>query len=129
MMITLTPNTETRLRRKAARTGQEADTLAEAILSDALPDEVSEEGQFAGQDAEQYKELRAEYRQLAASEMRGTLSEAMASRLEAVTREMDALDMNSPAARTMFQPLRETDQKMDEMLTILRGLPLAEEAR
>lgn len=104
MAITLTPNIETRLRQKAARTGQAADTLAESLLSDALLGEVSAE------------ELRAEYQQLTASEMQGTLSKAMAFRLEEVTQEMDALDMNSP-------------QNLDEMLAIRRGLPLAEAAR
>lgn len=114
MTITLTPNTETRLRQKAARTGQAADTLAELLLSNALLGEGPSE------------ELRAEYHQLAVSEMRGTLSAGMAARLEEVTQEMDALDMRSSAAQTMFQRLRETDQKLDEMLAILRGLPLAE---
>lgn len=117
MTVTLTPNTETRLRRKAARTGQEADLLVEVILSNALIEEDSEE------------ELRAEYRHLVASEMQGTLSEAMAARLAELTREMDAMDMSSPAAQTMFERLTETDQKLDEMLTILRGLPLAEAAQ
>lgn len=113
MTITLTPNTEMRLRREATRTGQEADMLVETIFSNALIEEDSEE------------ELRAEYRHLVASEMRGALSEAKAARLAEVTQEMDALDMNSPAAQAMFGRLTETDQKLDEMLAILRGLSLA----
>ncbi len=117
MTVTLTPNTETRLRQKAARTGQEADMLVEAILSNALTEEASEE------------ELRVEYRHLAALQMRGVISEAMAVRLAEVTRKLDALDRNSPAAKAMFERLAETDQKLDEMLTILRGLPLAEAAK
>jgi len=37
--ITLTPETETRLRRRAEREGQEADAFAEAILADVLADD------------------------------------------------------------------------------------------
>ena len=117
MTVTLTPNIETRLRQKAARTGQAADTLAELLLSNALLGEGPSE------------ELRAEYHQLAVSEMRGTLSAGVAARLAEVTRDMDALDMSSPAAQAMFERLTETDQKLDEMLAILRGLPLAETAQ
>jgi hypothetical protein len=36
MTITLTPETEARLREKAAREGQEPDAVAEALLAEAL---------------------------------------------------------------------------------------------
>ena len=49
-MIRLTPETETRLRERAEREGQDADTFADAILADVLaddpddltPDEIAE---------------------------------------------------------------------------------------
>lgn len=45
MAITLTPQTETRLREQAARDGQDADALAEAMLAEALasdPDDLTD---------------------------------------------------------------------------------------
>lgn len=117
MTITLTSRIETRLRRKAARTGQDADALAETLLSDALVDEASEE------------ELREEYRQLISLELRGGLSEPQAARLHQIVVELDSLDTQSPAAQEMAQRLDETGRKLDEMLAILRSLPLAESAK
>lgn len=114
MTITLAPQIETRLRRKAARTGEDADALAALLLSDALVDEASEE------------ELREEYRHLASLELHSSLSEAQSARLHRVTRALDDLDVNSPAAQAMSQRLDETGRKLDEMLAILRGLPIAE---
>ena len=114
MTITLAPQLETRLRRKAARMGEDADRLIESLLLDALADEVSEE------------ELRDEYRQLATLELRGTLFETQLGRLSQVTQALDAIDRHSPAAQAMTQRLDETGRKLDEMLAILRELPLAE---
>ncbi|MGI4788565.1 MAG: hypothetical protein ACRYFS_06915 [Janthinobacterium lividum] len=116
MTITLAPQIETRLRRKAARTGEDADTLAAALLSEALVDEASEE------------ELRDEYRQLVVLELKGTLSDPHLARLRQVTQALDQRDRSSPAAQAMSQRLTETGSKLDEMLTILRSLPLAEPA-
>ncbi len=113
MTITLPQQVETRLRRKAARTGQEADTLAGALLWDALADEA-------------VGELREEYRQLVALELRGMLSDAQMTRLRQVTQELDDLDAHSPAAQAMALRLEETGRKLDEMLTLLRDLPLTE---
>lgn len=118
MTITLAPQVETRLRRKAARTGQEVDTLAGTLLWDALADEAVEEDEPA-------KVLREEYHQLVALELKGTLSDAQATRLSQVTQHLDDLDTHSPAAQTMSLRLDETGRKLDEMLAILRGLPLA----
>ena len=115
MTIKLAPEVETRLRRKAARTGEDADTLAGALLLDALSDETSDE------------ELRGEYRQLVALELNGTLSQAQANRLHRVTEELDDLDVRSPAAQEMSLRLDETGRKLDEMLTILRGFPLTDQ--
>lgn len=56
MAIILTPETETRLRERAAREGQNADALADALLADALadaPDTLTDE---------KAKELRADTR-------------------------------------------------------------------
>ncbi len=39
MAITLTPETEARLRERAERDGQDADSLADALLADALADD------------------------------------------------------------------------------------------
>ena len=111
MTITLAPQIETRLRRKAARTGEDADALVELLLSDALSDEASEE------------ELREEYRHLAGLELHGNLSEAQSARLNRVTRALNDLEAHSPAAQAMSQRLDETGHKLDEMLAILRGLP------
>ena len=116
MTITLAPLIETRLRRKAARTGEDADTLVEALLLEALSDEVPEE------------ELRAEYHQLVALELRGELSDGQASRLRRVTQTLDDLDAASPAAQVMSRRLDEMGRKLDEMLALLRALPLAEPA-
>ncbi len=116
MTITLAPEVETRLRRKAARTGEDADTLAGALLAEVLADEMSDE------------ELRDEYRQLVALELAGTLSETQEARLRRVTQDMDALDARGPAARAMSQRLDETGHKLGEMLAILRSLPLADPA-
>lgn len=41
-MISLTPETETRLRERAAREGQDADAFADAILADVLADDPDE---------------------------------------------------------------------------------------
>ncbi len=112
MTITLAPQVETRLRRKAARTGEEAGALADALLLNALSDGASE------------TELREEYRQLAAAELKGELSGAQAARLRQVAQALDSLDMSSPAAQAMSQRLDETGHKLDEMLTIIRSLPL-----
>lgn len=49
MAITLSPETEARLRERAAREGQEADTLANTLLAGVLADEV--EGEEAKQKA------------------------------------------------------------------------------
>jgi len=117
MTITLAPQIETRLRRKAARTGKSPDVLASALLLDALADETLKE------------DLRDEYHQLVVLELRGTLSEADATRLHAITQELDDLDINSPAAEAMLERLDETGHKLDEMLAILHTLPLAEHAR
>ena len=117
MTITLAPQLETRLRRKAARTGRAVDVLVEALLLDALEDEASVD------------ELRDEYRSLAVLEMKGPLSEAETARLHAVTQELDALDRSSPATEAMFERLNETGNKLDEMLAVLSALPLAEHAR
>lgn len=46
MAITLTPETEARLRERAERDGQDADSLADVLLSDALaddPDDLTDE--------------------------------------------------------------------------------------
>lgn len=46
MTITLTPETETRLRERAKRDGQDVSTLADAMLADALasdPDDLTDE--------------------------------------------------------------------------------------
>ena len=114
MTITLAPQIETRLRRKAARLGEDADALVEVLLSDVLADEASEE------------ELRAEYRQLVALELKGILSEVQSAHLCRVTQALDDLDARSQAAQVMSQRLDETGQKLDEMLAILRGLPILE---
>ena len=116
MTITLAPQIESRLRRKAARTGEDANALVETLLLDALADEGSEE------------ELRDEYRQLVALEIKGVLSEAQSARLHRVMRALDDLDVRSPAAQAMSQRIDETGRKLDDMLAILRGLPLAEAA-
>ena len=84
MTITLTPQIETRLRRKVARTGLKADVLAASLLSDALADEASED------------ELREEYH-LTALEMKGMLSDAHEARLRQVTQALDDQDAHSPA--------------------------------
>ncbi len=119
MTITLAPQLETRLRRKAARIGQEADTLAGTLLWDALADEAVEEEATA-------EYLREEYHQLVTLELKGMLSDSQASRLRQVTQELDDLDTHSPATQAMSLRLDETGRKLDEMLAILRGLPLAE---
>jgi len=115
MTITLAREIETRLRRKAARTGEQADALAESLLSEALADEASE------------GELRAEYQQLVALELKGNISEAASARLRSVTQQLDDRDRDSPAAQTMFQQLNDTGRKLDEMLAILQGMPLREQ--
>jgi len=119
MTITLAPQIEKRLRRKAARTGQEADTLAGTLLWDALADEAVEEDEPA-------RLLREEYHQLATLELKGTLSGLQASRLRQVAQELDDLETHSPATQSMSLRLDETGRKLDEMLALLRGLPLAE---
>jgi len=53
MAITLTPETETRLRQRAEREGQDADTLADTLLADALaddPDDLTPEDAAAIRD-------------------------------------------------------------------------------
>lgn len=117
MTITLAPQVETRLRRKAARMGEDANKLIETLLLDALADEASEE------------ELREEYRQLVAVELKSDLSEAQAVHLRQVTQALDDLDTHSPAAQAMSERLDETSRKLDEMLALLRSLPMAEQAR
>jgi hypothetical protein len=89
MTITLAPQLETRLRRKAARTGKDTDALVEALLSDALADEASEE------------ELREEYHHLVTLELKAMLSDVQAARLSQVTQKLDDLDAHSPAAQSM----------------------------
>ncbi len=120
MTITLAPQTESRLRRKAARMGEDADRLIEALLRDALADEALAEASE--------EELREEYRRLVAQEMRGNLPDSHAARLRQVTQDLDDLDMHSPAAQAMSARLDETGRKLDEMLALLRGLPMAEQA-
>ncbi len=115
MTITLAPQVETRLRRKAARTGEDANALADALLSNALSDEASE------------TELREEYRQLVTLELRDTLSASQTNRLHQVTQALDDLDMHSAAALTMSLRLDEAGHKLDEMLAIVRSLPVSEE--
>ncbi len=115
MTITLAPQVETRLRRKAARTGEDANVLADALLLNALSDEASE------------AELREEYRQLVAVELRNNLSASQASRLHQITAALDDLDAHSPAAQAMSLRLDETGRKLDEMLALIRSLPLAGE--
>ena len=121
MTITLPQQVENRLRRKAARTGQEANALAGMLLWEALADEAIDEEATAG-------ELREEYRQLVALELRGMLPDAQAARLRQVTQELDDLDTHGPAAQAMSLRLDETGRKLDEMLDLLRGLPLADPA-
>ena len=96
--------------------GEDADALVESLLADILTDEASED------------ELRAEYRHLGALELKGELSEAQATRLRRVTQALDDQDARSPAAQVMPQRLADTGRKLDEMLAILRGLPVAEPA-
>jgi hypothetical protein len=120
MTITLPQQVEKRLRRKAARIGQEADALAGTLLWEALADEAVDEEATAG-------ELREEYHQLVALELRGELSDAQAARLRRVMQELDGLDTHSPAAQAMSLRLEETGRKLDEMLALLRSLPLAEQ--
>jgi hypothetical protein len=113
MTITLAPQVETRLRRKAARMGEDADRLIQALLLDALADEASEE------------ELREEYHHLVALELRSKLSDVQTARLHRVTQELDDLDAHSPAAQATSERLDETGRKLDEMLALLlkeRGL-------
>ena len=118
MTITLPQQVEKRLRRRAARTGQEADALAGTLLWDALADEALEEEATA-------RELREEYHQLVALELKGMLSDTQESRLRQVTQELDDLDTHSAAAHAMSLRLDETSRKLDEMLALLQGLPLA----
>jgi len=112
MTITLAPQVETRLRRKADRVGQDANALADALLLEALDDEVSDE------------ELRDEHHQLVAIELRDGLSDPQSTRLNRVRQELDARDAQGLAAQAMSQRLGETGQKLDEMLAILRSLPV-----
>jgi len=121
MTITLAPQVETRLRRKAARMGQEADALAGTLLWDALADEAAEEDPKMG-------ELRQEYHHLVGLEPKGMLPDTQDARLRQVTQQLDDLDAHSPAAQAMSQRLDDTGRKLDEMLALLRGLPLAEPA-
>jgi len=95
MTITLAPQVETRLRRKAARTGEDANALADALLSNALSDEALE------------TELREEYRQLVTLELRNILSASQANRLHQITQALDDLDATSPAAQAMSLRLDE----------------------
>ena len=115
MTITLPPQVESRLRRKAARLGEDADLLAGSLLLHALADEDSEE-------------LRQEYRQLVTLELRDTLNDAQMAHLYQVTQKLDDFDRHSPAAQAMSERLEETGRKLDEMLAIIRTLPLAESA-
>lgn len=117
MTITLAPQIETRLRRKAASMGQDANALVESLILDGLGDEASE------------AELREEYRQLVAVELKGGLSEAQAGRLRQITQALDDSDMHSQAAQAMSERLDETGRKLDEMLKLLRNLPLVESAQ
>ncbi len=123
LTITLAPQVETRLRRKAARPGQEAVAQAETFLWDALADEMPK-----GETVEEASagELRAEYHHLIGLELWETLSDTQAARLRQVTQQLDDLDMHSPAAQAMSLRMDETGRKLDEMLAILRGLPLGE---
>jgi len=116
MTITLAPQVEMRLRRKAACMGEDADRLIETLLLDALADEASEE------------ELHEEYHQLVALKLKDELSDAQAARLRLVTQSLDDLDMASPAAQAMSERLDETGRKLDEMLALLRSLPPAKPA-
>ena len=115
MTITLPPQVETPLRRRAAQTGMDADTLAGALLLDALTET-------------QGGALREEYHQLVALQLRGHLSLEQTERLRTVVEELDDLDAQSPAAQAMAQRLGETDRKLDEMLALLRVLPSVEQA-
>ena len=112
MTITLAPQVETRLRRKAARMGQEADALAGALLWDALADEATEAESV---EEASVGEMRAEYQHLVTLELKGALSNTQATRLRQVTQELDDLDMHSPAAQAMSLRLDETGRKFDEI--------------
>ena len=84
--ITLPPQVETPLRRRAAQAGMDADALAGAILLDALA-ETPEEA------------LREERHQLVALKLRGQLDPSQAERLRAVDGELDRLDAQSPGLK------------------------------
>lgn len=114
MTITVAPAVENRLRRRAARTGEDIAALAETLLLGVLSEEASDE------------ELREEYRRLVSLELQGKLTSAHQERLRAVTDELDARDAASPAAQAMSRRLGEVGSKLDEMLAILRALPARE---
>lgn len=109
MIITVPKQVETRLRRKAARTGQDADTLAGAMLSDALDDEATEE------------ELRAEYHSLVDLEVTGRLSESQAARLRQIQDRLDDQDERNPAVQSLYRRLDQDADKLDRILAILEN--------
>jgi len=113
MTITVSQQIETRLRRKAAQTGQDADTLAASLLSDALDNEASEE------------ELRAEYHSLADLETTGHLTDTQAARLRHVEVRLDDWEERRPAAEALYRRLAQDDQKLDRILAFLDSLPQA----
>jgi len=114
MTITVSPQIETRLRRKAAQTGQDTDTLAVSLLSEALDNEASEE------------ELRAEYHGLVDLETAGLLTDAQAARLRHVETRLDDWDERRPAVQALYQRLAQDDRKLDRILAFLESLPQAQ---
>lgn len=69
MSITLTPQTESRLRAQAERTGQDVNAFAEALLSDALAASPWDDADTLTED--QIAEIRAGIRRGLAAEEEG----------------------------------------------------------
>ncbi len=111
MTITVSPQIETRLRRKAAQTGQDADALAVSLLSEALDNEASEE------------ELRAEYHSLADLEMAGPLTDTQTARLRHVEARLDDWEERRPAVQALYRRRAQDDRKLDRILAFLESLP------
>lgn len=108
MTITLSPETEARLRRKAERTGRDVNALAESLISEAVADESE-------------MELRAEYRRLMDRKRRQRLSASQATRLREVEQALDDLEEQNPAVQALYQRLAEDDNKLDRVLAILES--------
>ena len=114
LTLELSPLEELGLAEMARQEGVAPAEAAHRLLAAHLP---------AAPRREREQALVQEYQALTAQERQGRLSAAQAAHRQEIEAALDELERQDPKEQEADERLRETGDKLDEMLTLLRSLP------